>query len=484
MKKVCSLLLVVIMLFAMSTTALADGATTTTGSITITNAEVGETYTIYQLLTLAEGDYDFTNGGYRYKASPTWKEWLKTQNDYVEFDGDYVTWVEVAGELQAAKDARAVAFAKAAQKYATENSIEHNGSKTATSTTVKFECLGLGYYLVDTTLGSLCNLTTTNPEVKIQEKNEEPSIEKEVQEDSTGDWGARNDADIGDTVYFKTTVTAKPGAENYVVHDKMSEGLTFKNDIQIKVGETVVSADKYLMETTSLSYGCTFKITFTQAYLDSLTEETEIVITYSATLNKNAVVGLSGNPNDTWLEWSNNPTHTTEKSQTTTYTWDMDVLKYGNGDESKVLSGAEFVLLNKEKTKVATFANDGKLTGWQAIPTDGTWPTASVLTTGTDGKIHVAGLDSDTYYLRETKAPAGFNKLDDDVEVKITGATVGEGATLSYTTVVAKINNQGGSKLPETGSTGTVIFVATGSILALVAVVFLITRKKMSVYEN
>ena len=216
MKKFFSLLLVVVMLFSMSTTAFAAS----NGSITIDNAVVGETYTIYRLLDLES--YNSDSGAYAYKANTVWESWLKTQTTYLSFDDQgYVTWVDGAD---------AAAFAKAAKEYATTNSIANQGTATATSANVEFTGLELGYYLVDTTLGTLCSLDTTDPSVTIKEKNEKPLIKKEVEEDSTGNYGETDDANIGQVVNFKTTVTAKKGAEGYVVHDILSEGLTLNKD--------------------------------------------------------------------------------------------------------------------------------------------------------------------------------------------------------------------------------------------------------------
>lgn len=472
MKKIFSILLVVVMLMAMSTTAFAAG----NGSITIDNAVIGETYTIYQLLDLES--YNSDSGAYAYKANPTWESWLKTQTTYLSFDAQgYVTWVEGAD---------AATFAKLAKEYATTNSIENQGTKTADSTTVEFTGLDLGYYLVDTTLGTLCSLDTTDPDVTIKEKNEKPLIEKEVEEDSNGVYGDSDDANMTQTVNFKTTVTAKEGAEAYIVHDILSDGLTLNEESVSVVGLT--KGTHYTVEFSKSCTGkdgnpavCDFHIIFAQSYLDTLKDDTQIIITYSATLNEKAIVGLPGNPNDTRLQYSND--NWTEWDETITYTWDMGVLKYGNGNEANVLQGAKFVLLNKEKTQVATFVN-GKFAGWANIPAEGTeWPAGAELTTGSDGKISVAGLDADTYYLRETKAPDGYNKLASDVEVNITGAT-DNGGTLSYTTQLEKVNNQSGTVLPETGAEGTIMFITIGSLLAMVAVVFMVTRKKMSIYER
>lgn len=490
MKKTFALILVAVMLLSLGMTAFAEEETK--GTITIDNAVVGQTYTIYRILDLES--YNATAGTYAYKANSAWKTWLKAQTTYVSVDAqDYVTWVE---------DADASAFAKAAIARAktADSGITNSGSTKATTATVTFTELDLGYYLVDTTLGTLCGLNTTNPSVTIKEKNQAPTIKKEVEEDSKTEnkWGTTNDADINQTVNFKITVAAKKGAENYVVHDVMSNGLTLKADsITVKVGDTQLTKDTDYTVAANVTHGegesattHTFDITFKQTYLDKITADTTIVITYSATLNENAVVGLNGNPNETWLDYADSSnTTSTPKSETKTYTWDLDVLKYANGNESTTLQGVEFVLLNSDKTKVAIIV-DGKLTDWANVLTAGeegtlTWPANTVLTTDANGKICIDGLDADTYYLREIKALPGYNVLSGDKEVKITGATKAEDSDgLTYTTKVVKINNQSGTELPETGSTGTTLFITIGSIVALIAVVFMITRKKMSVYED
>lgn len=471
--KLLSIILAIALVFSFASGVMAtQEGTLTGGSITIDNAVDGQTYNAYQILYIES--YNATSGAYAYKANSAWKDWLETQTTYVSIDKQgYVTWVEGAD---------VAAFAKAAQTEAAKMTVD--ATATATTTEVKFENLNLGYYLLDTTLGTLCSLDTTNPSVTIKEKNGVPTAEKEVKEDSTKSFGKTNDADIGQTVEFQATITAQAGAENYVLHDKMSAGLTFVNVTGITLNSTAVDKENYTVKTSGLTDNCTFEIVFTQDFCDTLKANDEIVVSYTATLNENAVVGVDGNDNKVWLDYGDeNNTKSTEKSETTTYTWDLDVLKYANGDESKVLKDAQFVLLNSDKKKVATVVS-GKLTGWADVPAAGedgtiTWPANTVLTTNEKGEIKIDGLDADTYYLRETKAPDGYNKLDKDNEVVISGATKGESETLTYTTVVAKVNNQSGTELPSTGGMGTKMFYVFGSILVLGALVLLVVRRRM-----
>ena len=173
-KRIASVLLALVMALSLITTAFAAGEN---GSITIDNAVVGQTYTIYQILDLES--YNKDSGAYAYKATAAWRDFINgadVKSVYVNVDAQgYVTWV---------KDADVAAFAKLAQKYAADHNIANQGTKTADSTTVEFTNLDLGYYLVDSTLGTICSLDTTNPSVTIKEKNAKPTVDKQVQENS------------------------------------------------------------------------------------------------------------------------------------------------------------------------------------------------------------------------------------------------------------------------------------------------------------
>ena len=477
-RKILSLVLALAMVMGLATTAFAEeGGETTTkpGSITITNALKGETYNAYQILYLES--YNAEKKIYAYKANPDWEEWLKTQTAYVSFDSQgYVTWV---------KDASAADFAKAAKSQLSDKTPDGSAKPTADGSTT-ISNLKLGYYLVDSTVGALCELNTTKPGVEITDKNQTPTIEKKVQEDSDEKWGDVNDADIGQTVKFKSTISAKPGARNYVVHDKMDAALKFDSVTSITAGDTTLTAEKdYTVVTADLTDGCTFHIVFTQTYLDSITEDTNIVINYTAKLTKDAVAG-TGYVNETWLDYGNN--QHTEHDTTTTYTWKLPIYKYHkDGEAKKALAGAEFILYkgseesNREYAQVA----NGKLTGWTKEKTE-----ATKLVSGDDGMIAVEGLDADTYYLEETKAPDGYNKLAGPVKVEISHAVTDEGAHMTHTlkqdaTDVEEvgIENKSGTELPSTGGIGTTIFYVLGSILVIGAVVLLIAKKRMSASE-
>ena len=465
------------MTLALSVSALAAGE----GSITINNAVKDQTYTIYELLYLES--YNKDAGAYSYKATAAWKTFIEStdiEGKYMHTDGQgYVTWV---------KDADPAAFAKLAQAYAAEHTIENQGSVTATGTKVEFKNLELGYYLVDSTLGTLCSLDTTNPAADIREKNAEPTNVKEVQEDGNSAWGNKNDADIGQTVNFQSTITAQAGAENYVFHDKMSSGLTFGSVTGITLNGETVNADNYTIKTSGFATGhdCTFEVIFTQDFCNTLKANDKIVISYTATVNENAVIGGNGNLNESKIEYGESgKTTTTPPSTTTTYTWKVDVLKYAevtkadsSTKEEKPLSGAVFTLSRDDKgTDLITLIKVEKNV-YRVAKTDETGITE--ITTDETGAFTIEGLDSDTYYLIEKTAPAGYNTLKEPVTI-----TINSDGKVNVTTEnpngvdTVKVLNQTGTELPSTGGMGTTIFYVLGGVLMAGAFVLLVVRKRM-----
>lgn len=484
--RILAMLLALVLCLGLSVTAFAtEGGNATTGTITINQAVNEQTYTIYRILELES--YNATEGqeAYSYKAaSDAWSKFINSdaiKDHYVKVDDQgYVTWVT---------NADPAAFAKAALAYAqnTANGITADKTETATSTMVTFNNLPLGYYLVDSTVGTLCALDTTRPSMSVNDKHTAPIIDKQVKGNSTENNDKVNDASIGDTVNFKVTIDAKKGAQNYVFHDTMSTGLTFNaNSVVVKKGETKATVNTdYTVKTKqtnpAVTDACTFEVAFTESFCNGLTDADKIYITYSATLNENAHIGNAGNENMGVLKYGENNNLETKPSTTKTYTWDFDVLKFGNGDQNKVLEGAQFVVLSQDKQKVAKVNEGGKMTGWENVPTGEpvTWPAGTVLTTNAQGKIDVAGLDAGTYHLREVKAPDGYNKLKNDKEFTIDRQMNDTDSSMSYTKLTVKVDNLSGTILPSTGGMGTTIFYVLGGILAVGAAVLLVTKKRM-----
>lgn len=467
-KKLASVILALMLVLGMSATAFAESEGA--GSITVKDAVAGQEYTIYQILDLES--YNKDAGAYVYKANSVWESWLETQTAYVAIDAQgNVTWVTGADTA---------AFAAAAQKYAKENSIADQGKKTAESETVSFSGLSLGYYLVDTTLGTLCSLNTTNPDAVMYEKNDKPSITKEVEEDSTGVFGPTNDADINQVVNFKSVVTVQKGAENYIMHDEMSAGLTYAAVDAVKTGNTAVAAENYTVKTEG-TCGCTFEIAFDNAYIETLAAGTEITVLYSAVLNEDAVVGLPGNPNKVRLQYgdASHPSYT-PYCETITYTWDAKVIKYTVKDGEEItLAGAAFKLSSDEEGN-STYKFHALGENKYEICADAGCEAAHVteITTEESGEFIIEGLDAGTYYLTETVAPNGYNQLAGPVVIEISGASVNDEGALVYTTVETKVENKTGPVLPATGGIGTTILYVVGAVLVIGAGVLLVTRRR------
>lgn len=469
-KRIASVLLALVMALSLITTAFAAGET---GSITIDNAVVGKTYTIYRIFDLNSHNDDYT--AINYKVSAKWAAFFQDGAkglDYVTIDDQgYVTWKV---------DADKAAFAKDAYAFAQASSIPNDGQDKATSSTVKFENLTLGYYLVQSDLGVLCSLDTTMPDVTIKEKNSQPTVDKQVQENSNGTWGDTNDANIGDTVNFKTTINVADGQpKNYVLHDKMSNGLTFDaGSVEVKIGDRTLTLGSDYTLITNPKDGCTFEIEFKE---NVLKPNDVVIVTYFATLNEKAVIYPEPNTNETKLVYGEGSETTWDETKTFTYQFDLVKTK----TDKTVLDGAEFKLYDA-KTEGNEIALIDEGNGVYRVATAAEKAAEGfVSATIKAGKVTIKGLDSGTYYLEETKAPAGYNVLAERVEVKIDHANLT--ATVEGDTYVSggvQVINQTGAELPSTGGIGTTIFYVVGGLLVVAAGVLLVTRKRMSKSED
>ena len=460
-KKLTGFLLALVMMLAMTTLVFAAGD----NSISVTGAQAGETYKIYKMLDLSVND-DKT--AYTYTVNKDWTAFFTGDGAgaaYVGISEGYVTWKngkDTAAEMEA--------FGKAAAAYAAEKEITPVKTNTPDKDgEIKFEGLDSGYYLITSTNGTLAmvDTTPTNPDATVAEKNPDSTLEKQVQEDSTGEWGNNNSAQIGDTVNFQVTIVVKKGAKNYVMHDKMEDGLTFNAD-SVAIDGLTKGTDYTVVTTTTdpkVADDCTFEIRFAQAYLDSIKADTTLTITYNAVLNEKADV-TNGEKNDAQLTWGDKSE--TKWSETVTKTYEFSVLKYDAKDaEKKFLAGAVFNLLdaNNHIVKLIKVSD----TEYRVANGDEAGAVESFITV-TTGKIVIKGVDLDKYTLKELTAPAGYNLLKDEVEVVVNADN----------SLTVEVPNSTGTELPSTGGIGTTIFYVIGGLLVLGAAVVLVTRKRMS----
>ena len=456
-KKLFAALLAAALVLAMAVPAFAV-TNATKGSITISNTVKDETYTIYRMFKL--DSYNAESNTYSYTVEPAWETFFSTGagSSYIDLDSNgHPTWKTGAD---------AAAFAKAALTWAADKKI--SGTKeTATGGTVTFSNLDLGYYLVDSSLGALCGLNTTNPDATIKEKNEKPEIKKEVQT-SAGDWSSENNAKIGDTVEYKVEIKVADGAQKYTVTDTMSKGLTFNNSSLKVTANDAVTTDYTLTPTTN-----GFTLVLPETYVSTLTKGTTILVTYNATLNKDAVIDGDGNANEVKLSYGNH--QNTVPSKVTTKSYQFDLVKV-DGTTNKLLDGAEFELADGN-TKLS-FVKDAN--GNYRVATTGEKDATTTITVK-NGKVNIYGLAGKTYTLTETKAPDGYNKL---VTSETVNLTEGSKAHATFDADVYKdggvvVKNNAGTVLPSTGGMGTTLFYVIGGGLMVAAVVLLVTKKRM-----
>lgn len=433
------------------------------GTITINKAIVNESYNIYKVLDLET--YDKVNNHYIYRAASGWETFLDGATDYLEArneNGDkYYVWKDGVDK------SRAKEFAEKAYKYAKDNNITPTMTKKATSTSVVFDNLDLGYYLVDSSVGALLHLTTTNPTATVNEKNTlNPNVDKNVLENSTGVYGKENDDMIGSTINYKSTITTGAGYGSYVLYDKMDKGLTFNvNSVVVKIGDDVVDVNNYVVKTNVTDY--TFVIEFNDEFILKQPKNTNIDVYYTATLNKDATIEGDGNINETFLKYGNNIT--TDKKKTITYTYAFEIIK--TNKEGVELTGAEFILLDKLGNEIKVILKDEETKTYRIATGNEIGVNIKV------GKATIEGLDKDSYKLKEVVSPEGYNKLTSPVEFRVNGKT---NDTIERTQV--NVINYTGSELPETGGIGTKLFITSGLSLVLICGLVLVT--KLRLYKN
>lgn len=518
LKKLSCVLLAVLLIMSLSTTAFAaSGAPTPVTPadevafhLSISkNDDATHAYKAYQIFV---GDLAKDAEGKEILSNVEWGNGLDAEGKAALAEA-----AGVKGETDAAKVAEAIATNKISADALATAIAAHvvPGSAIALTdagTVYTSAALDAGYYLVLDELvedaeGSAMSdyIVQLLGDTTMEPKASAPSVEKKVKDknDSTGEtsgWQDSADYDIGDPIPFQLTATLPTRYADYdsyklVFHDT-SEHLSIPAEVTVRFGESTQTVPT----TIPGSDGCSFEVVIenVRKMFPDAGAGDQIVVTYEATLQEGAALGVAGNPNKVVLEYSNNPngegTGRTPEDKVTVFTFEFDVNKVqpdGVDAEGKptykALEGAGFTLSKWNGT------------AWETVGGEQTGVT----------EFKFVGLDDGRYKIEETTTPAGFNTIDpiyfevtavhdgDSANPKLTGLTVTQvkedGSAVEEGDVTfkpsinmeggvftAQIVNQSGLELPETGGIGTTIFYTVGGILVVVALVLLVTKKRMT----
>ena len=521
MKKLVSRFMAVLMAMTMvlSLSMNAFAAEAPKGTLTVSNTVAGKTLDLYQIFTATKSENNVA-----YTLNSAYEGFFKTKvENGSSLSGEALS--EAAYnyvKTQVGTDGKnGAAFAKDILGWILDNATTvastHTTANTNDGTTV-INNLDYGYYVVYplgatdtsaapgtgqdyTSVASLVSVTDTNATVNM--KSNYPTVVKKVN-DKTAD-----DVNIGDTVTYTLTskVPDMTGYTSYVFNfkDTLSAGLTFKEITSVTVGDTTITKveagqeanDTYTLTQTGQNITITMN-NFLASNKDKAGQE--IKVTYTATLNKHAVTGFDANKNSATIEYSNKPGTTdkgeSEPSIVDVHTFNFTIFKYYLKGETKTeLANAEFELYKANTKGDAADTNakinivdegEGVYRQATADEAKATGFTSAKIVSDNDGKVLVKGLDAGTYYLRETKAPEGYNKLLSDIKVEIKpvyDTTTGKltsysvdytynGKTTNGPAIQEKDNhpevaveNKTGAQLPSTGSKGALMVTLAGIVL-------------------
>ncbi len=527
-KKILVLMLAITMLFALPITAYADE----TYTITIKNnssavSMEGNTYNAYKVFDLTLSGYDANSenpANYAYTVSEAFADFSYTVNS-VTYTGDYDTdstksLVSFFTGIDDNSD-ELNAFAKAVKEYIENESVSSAGTVTATAADeAVINVTSLGYYIIlgeakstdgsDESVVAFASLDTTNNNAEVNLKADAPTVTKKVKEDDDTSYASYADGTINEKFDFLITSTIPDYASyydeyTYIIHDSMEKGLTLdKNTIKLYSDAaltTEIAAGNYTVsypaETDSVTDNHTFDITIDSNYFTDDTDGTTIYVYYQATLNKDAEIYGDANTNTVYVEYSNDAydedfTGKTTESEVNVYSYSFDVFKY-TGTETG-LANAEFKLYSDAActSEIAVVSTTGTIEGVNEYRVAESSETGVTIVSPASGKITINGLDSGTYYLKETKAPSGYNQLENAIKVEITAeanatSTEVESVKIKQDDREAteiKVLNNSGTLLPFTGDTGTILIYILGGICVISAGIFLITSKRVSNKKN
>ena len=542
MKKLALILMSVVLVFSCTIMAFADPSQYI---ITVNNAVSGEEYTAYKIFDVtynempsgASSSQDTTAFSYSIVEGSEWWDTVTTpangstvDKTGASFAVDGLTFTKTTNQVNGhyvynvSYDESAFDVEDFAEKlYGAVNGKTEVAQETASGTTVALDVGEAGYFFVTTSTGALCALNTNSPTADVNEKNSVPSVEKKVAKDVTNpEWLDTTNQSIGKDVAFKITVTDGTGTDTAItLTDTMSPGLTLKEissgvyDIKVYQAGTTqeIPATKTVNEQTVTNYTITvtdaqhFTIVFSDAFVKEMPDDSAVDVIYTATINGNAYIKGNGldtsgdtptdllNTNTAELDYSNQSSQDT----VTVETYQFEIVKTtSNNYGKKVLDGAKFRLYDAAtggSEVPVVFVRDEVL---QAADTENGTPAvirkiyrrALSGEAGVDidaGIALIEGEGNGAYYLEETQAPEGYNKLASRQAVTINGNNLMATLSSDFSTYVdggVRVENKTGAEMPSTGGIGTIIFTVLGSILVIGAVVVLVSKKRMHAYED
>lgn len=601
MKKFLSIIMVLVLVASLCVSAFAAD---NTGSITVTNATKDQTYTVYKIFDAtikldANGDAEAVS--YSIKSDNQFFAALfgadgKTENQFFNYE-----------PATGAVTKKAAAVNSELINYLSD--LVKNGNYTpaatpikATSSTVKFDDLAYGYYMVLSTLGAAVTINSNTPDVEVIDKNQEPAPDFSKEVLLSGDkaenfvWGETNSAFIGDIVTYKISFTATnyDGANKvkyYQIHDTQGDAIwsnfeTFKitvGEVELKKGYYLChgdpaelnpkgleylgdwgsetkdrnNADWYLVQLSENEFRVTIPWLENHTISDvkdptgnvishslnvdvneasKFASPTEVDIVYQAVIEPDATIGGGSNSNlfnrasASWT--SEHETGNSETDEVVTSVYGIGVLK-DDGNTGINLAGAEFrIFSDADCTKPVyviptnikgvyildslnvvsnQFTNADKKTSRELykdylegyLGQDYATKQDNLVVSQVNGKLVVLGLEKGTYYLKEVKAPDGYNSLSLPVEIVAGEGTKaftvfadanGNVADIQtedgthreniYQLTSTVVHNSKGIELPSTGGHGTAALITIGTVMVIGFAVFLITHKKMSVYVD
>lgn len=533
MKKVFAAAAAIATVFGLAATTVATANAADGATLTVSTADakfVGKTVNAYKMFSATVGG-EGANKAVSYTLTDTWKPFFMDStasglngatdanvndkaNEYVsELAGDNL----VAFATKASNWAQTQAKNITADKTATVSAGATNGNYTAT-----FTGLDYGYYVVAVPGATLANtsgqyatlVSVDSTNVNANIKGSLPTVDKKVQVNGNGADTA--DAKIGDTLTFTLTSTI-PDMSAYDTYtfnfkDTLSKGLTYGDITSVTVegvDAPLVKDTDYTVTTTPAAAGNTL---LTVGMTDFKNKQQtnagkKIIVTYTATLNENAVVGGAGNVNSATIQYSNDPSSTgtgeSEPDKVRVFTYGFTVDKYTGdnyNDAATRLAGAEFTLTAKGDTSAIKFVqvNAGSATEdavYRVAKAGETAGTTTTITTPANGKVVFQGLKNGEYTLTETKAPAGYNKLASAIGVKVNGSNDGTDTTNATVNItynndnndttydqtasngVIPVQNKSGAILPGTGGMGTIAFTVIGALVIALGVAWTLKRK-------